>query len=55
METGERFFAVLVENLAKALKTHGAWVTRSRRVKDASFRGTKLGHSTFRAFCGMAK
>jgi PAS domain S-box-containing protein len=26
-ETGERFFAALVENLAKALKTHGAWVT----------------------------
>ena len=26
-ETGERFFAVLVENLARALRTHGAWVT----------------------------
>jgi PAS domain S-box-containing protein len=26
-ETGERFFATLVENLAKALGTHGAWVT----------------------------
>jgi PAS domain S-box-containing protein len=26
-ETGESFFAALVENLAKALGTHGAWVT----------------------------
>lgn len=26
-ETGERFFSSLVENLAKALQTHGAWVT----------------------------
>ena len=26
-ETGERFFAALVENLARALNTHGAWVT----------------------------
>ncbi len=26
-ETGERFFVALVENLAKALRTHGAWVT----------------------------
>ncbi len=26
-ETGERFFASLVENLAKALGTHGAWIT----------------------------
>ncbi|HSD51386.1 MAG TPA: sigma 54-interacting transcriptional regulator [Candidatus Methylomirabilis sp.] len=26
-ETGERFFAALVENLAGALGTHGAWVT----------------------------
>ncbi len=26
-ETGERFFAALVENLARALRTHGAWVT----------------------------
>ena len=26
-ETGERFFVALVENLAKALNTHGAWVT----------------------------
>jgi PAS domain S-box-containing protein len=26
-ETGERFFSALVENLAKALNTHGAWVT----------------------------
>ena len=27
METGERFFSALVHNLAKALNTHGAWVT----------------------------
>jgi PAS domain S-box-containing protein len=27
METGERFFAALVQNLAQVLKTHGAWVT----------------------------
>src|SRR3954469_6770021 len=26
-ETGARFFEALVENLAKAMKTHGAWVT----------------------------
>jgi PAS domain S-box-containing protein len=26
-ETGERFFQALVENLARALDTHGAWVT----------------------------
>lgn len=25
--TGEAFFAALVENLAKAMKTHSAWVT----------------------------
>jgi hypothetical protein len=25
--TGERFFESLVENLARALNTHGAWVT----------------------------
>lgn len=28
METGQRFFSALVENLAKALRTHGAMVTR---------------------------
>ena len=27
METGERFFSALVHNLAKALNTHGAWIT----------------------------
>jgi hypothetical protein len=27
METGEGFFSALVQNLAKALHTHGAWVT----------------------------
>ena len=26
-ETGERFFAALVENLAKALNTYSSWVT----------------------------
>ena len=30
-ETGERFFEALVENLAKALKTHGAFVTEYQR------------------------
>ena len=25
--TGEAFFAALIENLAKAMKTHSAWVT----------------------------
>src|SRR6516225_7186311 len=29
-QTGERFFFALVENLAKALDTHGAMVTRYR-------------------------
>src|SRR5262249_43189782 len=32
-QTGERFFYALVENLAKALKTHGAMVTRYRPEK----------------------
>jgi len=40
-ETGERFFAALVENLAKALRTHGAWVTEylpeSRRLRALAF------------------
>jgi PAS domain S-box-containing protein len=40
-ETGERFFAALVENLAKALKTHGAWVTeylpKLRRLRALAF------------------
>jgi PAS domain S-box-containing protein len=40
-ETGERFFAALVENLAKALKTHGAWVTEyireCRRLRALAF------------------
>ena len=27
IEMGPRFFAALVENLARALRTHGAWVT----------------------------
>ncbi|HEU4342827.1 MAG TPA: sigma 54-interacting transcriptional regulator [Candidatus Binatia bacterium] len=40
-ETGERFFAALVENLAQALKTHGAWVTEymqeSRRLRALAF------------------
>lgn len=40
-ETGERFFAVLVKNLAKALRTHGAWVTEyreeSRRLRMLAY------------------
>ncbi|HEY7555204.1 MAG TPA: sigma 54-interacting transcriptional regulator [Candidatus Binatia bacterium] len=40
-ETGERFFAALVENLAKVLKTDGAWVTEyfpeSRRLRALAF------------------
>ena len=40
-ETGERFFAALVENLARALNTHGAWVTEyieeKRRLKAMAF------------------
>jgi PAS domain S-box-containing protein len=41
-ETGERFFNVLVENLAAALGTHGAWVTEylpeTRRLRALAFR-----------------
>jgi PAS domain S-box-containing protein len=40
-ETGERFFQALVKNLAKALQTHGAWVTEyfpeTRRLKALAF------------------
>ena len=39
-ETGERFFAALVENLAKALGTYGAWVTiwhGERRLRAVAF------------------
>jgi PAS domain S-box-containing protein len=40
-ETGERFFFALVENLAKALKTHGAWITEyfpeQRRLRALAF------------------
>jgi PAS domain S-box-containing protein len=40
-ETGERFFAALVENLARALNTHGAWVTEyieeQRRLRALAF------------------
>ena len=40
-ETGDRFFAALVENLAKALNTHGAWVTEylheGRRLRALAF------------------
>ncbi len=39
--TGERFFSTLVENLAKALRVHGAWVTEymeeSRRLRALAF------------------
>jgi PAS domain S-box-containing protein len=40
-ETGEKFFAALVQNLAKALGTHGAWVTEyfpdKRRLRALAF------------------
>ena len=41
-ETGERFFMALVENLARALGTHGAWVTeylpQTRSLRALAFR-----------------
>lgn len=41
-ETGERFFAALVENLAEVLGTHGAWVTEyvpeTRTLRALAFR-----------------
>ncbi|MDF0645804.1 MAG: sigma 54-interacting transcriptional regulator [Nitrospira sp.] len=40
-ETGQRFFAALVQNLVKALGTHGAWVTEyfpeKRRLRALAF------------------
>ena len=40
-ETGERFFVALVENLSRAMNTHGAWVTEyieeSRRLRALAF------------------
>ncbi|HXZ43235.1 MAG TPA: sigma 54-interacting transcriptional regulator, partial [archaeon] len=40
-ETGDRFFAALVKNLAAALNTHGAWVTEylaeRRRLRALAF------------------
>src|SRR4029077_18881176 len=40
-ETGQQFFAALVQNLAKALSTHGAWVTEyfpeRRRLRALAF------------------
>lgn len=40
-ETGERFFQALVQNLSRALGTHGAWVTEyfpeTRRLKALAF------------------
>ena len=46
-ETGERFFAALVENLAKALSTQGAWVTEyieeTRKLRSiAAWMGGRL-------------
>ena len=39
--TGDRFFRTLVESLARALGTHGAWVTEylpeSRRLRALAF------------------
>jgi PAS domain S-box-containing protein len=50
-ETGEGFFFALVENLARALGTHGAWVTEylpeSRRLRALAFR---LGEGWVRNF-----
>jgi PAS domain S-box-containing protein len=41
METGEGFFAALVQNLAQVLNTHGAWVTEylpeKRRLRALAF------------------
>jgi hypothetical protein len=41
-ETGERFFMALVENLARALGTYGAWVTeyvpQRRTLRALAFR-----------------
>jgi hypothetical protein len=49
-ETGERFFAALVENLARALNTHGAWVTEyiqeRRRCAPLPFGWTGSGYRT---------
>ena len=46
-ETGTRFFAALVENLAKALGTHGAWVTeyfpQTRRLRALQHFGQRIG------------
>ena len=40
-DTGSRFFATLVENLARVLNTHGAWVTEylpeTRRLRALAF------------------
>jgi len=40
-ETGQQFFAALVQNLAKVLRTHGAWVTEyfpeARRLRALAF------------------
>jgi hypothetical protein len=40
-ETGERFFAALVENLSKALNTYSSWVTEyieeSRQLRALAF------------------
>src|SRR5262245_34255057 len=45
--TGQQFFATLVENLSKALNTHGAWVTEyiehPRQLRPFAFwMGNKL-------------
>jgi PAS domain S-box-containing protein len=50
-ETGEGFFRALVENLARVLGTHGAWVTEylplSRRLRALAFR---LGDGWFAGY-----
>ena len=52
-ETGERFFMALVENLARALGTHGAWVTEylpeTRRLRALAFRMGTAGCRTMTA------
>lgn len=46
-ETGQRFFEALVQNLAKALGTHGAWVTEyfseRRRLRARLSNGWTVG------------
>ena len=51
-ETGHRFFSALVQSLAKALGTHGAWVTEyfpeTRRLRALAFWRTVSGLKTMK-------